>query len=210
MVNPNTLTMTCFTQTRTKTSLDVLVLVCSQTTDPQLSSGSVKEVAWPAGTILSTSAQAGQSFGWLYVHGAQGKARGAETKLYNLSSSLYGSLVSADMVGLPSHVGVRDHISDQRWRSAGVLMEYMHDIMKIPCCALVTEPYKSQVYLLRKVECQGLAALSMQKEKLAIKHMQTYIKATRSVGPVEWTPYNLRASGRLHIINLCISVYVYI
>jgi hypothetical protein len=29
----------------------------------------------------------------------------------------------------------------------------------------------------------------MQKEKLAIKHIQTYIKATRSVGPVEWTPY---------------------
>ena len=54
---------------------------------------------------------------------------------------------------------------------------------------LGTEPYKSQVYWLRKVECQGLAALIMQKEKFAIKHMQTYIKATRSVGPVEWTPY---------------------
>ncbi len=53
----------------------------------------------------------------------------------------------------------------------------------------VREPYKSQVYWLRKVECQSLAALIMQKEKLAIKHMQTYIKATRSVGPVEWTPY---------------------
>jgi hypothetical protein len=68
-------------------------------------------------------------------------------------------------------------------------MEYMHDIIKNSCCALVTKPYKSQVYLLRKVECQGWAALIMQKEKLAIKHMQTCIKATRSVGPVEWTPY---------------------
>jgi hypothetical protein len=56
----------------------------------------------------------GRSVLRLYVHQTQGKARGAESKLYNLSSSLDGSLVSADMVGLPSHVVVRDHISDQR------------------------------------------------------------------------------------------------
>ena len=64
----------------------------------------------------------------LFVHQTQGKARSAESKLYNLSSSMYGSLFSAEMVGLTSHTGVRDHIRDQRWRSAGVFMEYMYDI----------------------------------------------------------------------------------
>ena len=80
---------------------------------------------------------------------------------------MYGSLVSAEMVGLPSHAGMRDHIRDQRWRSAGVLMEYMHEIkplLVVHTSALVPE---SQVYWLRKVECKGLSALIMQKEKLS-------------------------------------------
>ena len=29
----------------------------------------------------------------------------------------------------------------------------------------------------------------MQKEKLAILHMKKILKATRSGGPVKWTPY---------------------
>ena len=64
----------------------------------------------------------------LCMHRAQGGARQAESKLYTLSSSMYGSLVSAGMLGLPSNMGVRDHIRDQRWRSAGEMMEYMHEI----------------------------------------------------------------------------------
>jgi hypothetical protein len=84
----------------------------------------------------------------LSVHRAQGGARHAESKLYTLSSSLYGSSVSAQMLGLPTNTGVRDHIRDQRWRSAGELMEYMHEIkplVVVHTSALVPDlPYAQQ------------------------------------------------------------------
>ena len=53
-------------------------------------------------------------------HATEDTVRVAEAKLYNLSSRMYGSLVSLNMAGVCRQTGVADDTRDQRFLTAGV------------------------------------------------------------------------------------------